>query len=149
MPHVRQQIRDRLVADLTGLPTSGNRIYPAKRTPWDHTAGQLPGIALYTDTETAVPADKAGRHLRTLTLVVECAARGDDRGAEDSLDTLCAEVEAAIAAIGGLDGLVQQVSLVRTAPPPEDVDIGDATAAKRLEYSVRYATSETDAQAVA
>lgn len=145
MPHVKQQIRDLVTALLTGLPTAGSRVYPSKRLPWDRAAGQMPGIALYLDAELVSPADKEGRVQRDLSLVIEMAARGDDTAVDDALLAMETEVEQALGANRRLGGLLSHpLTLVRVSPPPPDANTGDATAARRAEYQLRYVTTAAD-----
>lgn len=141
MSALKQQIRERIALLLTDLPTSGTRLYPAKRTPWDQGAGQMPGIAFYLDSETITPADKEGRQQHDLSLVVELAAHGADSTVEDALIAMEAEVEQALGADRHLGALLSQpLTLVRVGPPASDTRNGSASAVRQAEYRLRYAT---------
>ena len=49
--HLHKQIRAALVSKLTGLTTSGSRVYANRLYPMDSTS--LPGLRLYADSESA------------------------------------------------------------------------------------------------
>ena len=49
MSHVRKQIRDAVVTALTGLSTTGSRVYKSRIYPLE--TGKLPGLAIYTKSE--------------------------------------------------------------------------------------------------
>ena len=51
MAHIRQQIRDRVIADVTGLATTGANVYDSKL--YTFTQGELPALAVYTQNETS------------------------------------------------------------------------------------------------
>jgi hypothetical protein len=92
MSHVRQQIRDAAIADLTGLTTTGVQVFSARIAPL--TAGELPGLNVLVRDESA-DWDAMGKIARTGRLIVEGWAQGGD-GLLDKLDTIAAEVETAI-----------------------------------------------------
>ena len=95
MPHVRQLIRDNIVTTLTGLTTTGARVYPSRVYPIGEAA--LPGLSVYTNSENiAYQSMKPPRTLeRTLTVTVEAYVKGVS-GFDDSIDTIMSEVEAAL-----------------------------------------------------
>ena len=91
MTHVRQQLRERVLTDLTGLPTTGanvsaNRVYP-------YSADMLPALNIRTDDEERIDdADTMGdNHYRALSLTIEARALGD-AALDDTLDTIISEV---------------------------------------------------------
>ena len=49
MPHVRQSIRDNIKTTLTGLTTTGSRVYVSRVYPL--TNDNFPGLAIYTADE--------------------------------------------------------------------------------------------------
>ena len=51
MTHIRQQIRDRIIADVTGLATTGANVYDSKL--YNILQGELPALAVYTQNETS------------------------------------------------------------------------------------------------
>lgn len=101
--HVRKQLRDAVVLAVTGLATSGAKVYAesAKIMQDQH----LPGLKVYTDGEDGADEtiSSPSVRLRTVNLVVECVAK-TDAGMDDLLDQMAAEVETALAGgvtIGG------------------------------------------------
>jgi hypothetical protein len=95
--HLRQQIREAAAALLTGLTTTGPRVYQSRVYPLAE--GQLPALRVWTRDESIEQAAFGGAaraQVRTLTLVVEaCAKAGTDL--DDTLDTMAKEVEVALA----------------------------------------------------
>lgn len=131
--HRRQQIRDAVVADLQGLPTTGDRVYSGRRFRVHDL--MLPGLLVYFDVEASEPLDMAGAGARQTDrqgeLVVQGIVRaepqlGDTPGPEvavdDELDQISLEVERRLyaAAAGTLPGgaalepLVSDWVLLRT-----------------------------------
>ncbi|MBP7339415.1 hypothetical protein [Niveispirillum sp.] len=151
MPHVKQQARDAVQVLLTGLPTSGARLFPAKRLPWDNAAGQMPGIAFYLDAETVFPIDKEGRQRRDMVLTVDMAGRSqDDLLLDDQLIAMETEVQAALGGDPKLGGLLsEKMRLLRVAPPPPDASLGDAYMVRRHEYALSVIVMEGDPTQVA
>lgn len=99
--HVRQQIRDAAVTALTGLTTTGSRVYANRVYPMKD--ANLPGLRIYTNDE-EVQTDSIGiaRLLgRDLELVVEACVKENDTF-DDTIDKIIKEVEIALA--GGLTG---------------------------------------------
>lgn len=139
MTHARAQLREAAIADLTGLPTTADRVFAGRTRPLakDHE----PTLLVYAVEET-VEIEAFGAVLgRTLTLAVEgrvSAAAPPD----DALDAIAAEVEAALLAkAGALLALARSVTLTATrinAQAPGEKHIG----AIRLEFAVVYRTRE-------
>lgn len=98
MSHVRTQIRNAVAAEVTGLTTSGARVYETRIYPYD-ADDHLPGLAVYTVTEARLDDGDVVSNwtegYRALRLVVEARAKAAS-GVDDTLDTMCAEVEAAL-----------------------------------------------------
>lgn len=109
MAHARTQLREAIVFRLTGLPTSGLRVYGTRVYAIDPNA--LPAIIVTTDTEEIEP-NATGILARALEVNVKCYARATD-ALDDTLDTMAEEVETAMAT-GGFPlgaGLSQQITL--------------------------------------
>jgi hypothetical protein len=94
MSHVRQQIRDQLKTTLTGLSTTGANVFDSRV--YDHDA--LPSLTIYTLSE-ELGEESANKQLRLLSIVVEARAKATTN-LDNTLDTIGAEVEAAIFASG-------------------------------------------------
>lgn len=108
--HIRQQLREAFAAQVTGLTTSGARVFQSRiRNLAD---ADLPGLRIYTEQEDI--ADNAGttyqsspdlQH-RTLALRCEAVAKAN-ANLDDTLDLMCKEVELALAANPTLGGLAK------------------------------------------
>ncbi len=108
MSHARQQIREAFAAAVTGLASSAT-VYQWRAHPVD--ASALPAFRVSTPSETVENEDTIGQvHSRMLTIRVEVLARGAS-DVDDTIDTLCMEIEEAIAADSTLSGLVHYCQL--------------------------------------
>lgn len=90
--HVRQQIRESVGALLTGLTTTGARVYQSRARPLQET--ELPALRIYTDGDDAetLSLSRPAVQDRTLKIRIEAVARAADN-LDDTLDTICKEVE--------------------------------------------------------
>ena len=147
MAHQRQEIREAVAAQLTGTDPdfatgADDRVRESRMIPWPRI--QLPAIAVYTLEETVEPVETASREInRKLSLAIEIAAEASD-DVDDTLDTLCAEVEAAMALDETFDGKAAASILAST-----DIDLLEVgqkmVGLARLVYTVTY---QTDAAVV-
>ena len=110
MPHARQQIREQLASTLTGLTSTGNRVFD--RPVFSYAI--LPALTIYADRDT-VDEDLSSktRNWHNLQLRVEARAKAK-AGVEDVIDTICAEIETVISADTTLNGKVLDVYLEDT-----------------------------------
>lgn len=146
MAHIRQTIREAAATAITGLasgaPVYQSRVYPLEKQ-------TLPALLVYS-TEEAVDVDSMslGSHagLRTLTLRVEVVSRLAS-GMDDEIDTLCAEVEAALAASidssagGSVGAYVKWGELVATEIELQsDPDAERQTGRAVMEWQLQYRT---------
>ena len=111
MAHVRQQIRDNVVTTLTGLSTSGSNVFRSRVYPME--TAKLPGLAIYTEgEETAYETVKSPRtQIRTLTITVDCFVTSVSNF-DSSIDTMCSEIEEALATDLTRGGLAKDTKLV-------------------------------------
>jgi hypothetical protein len=147
--HLRTQIREQVVSELTGLATTGSNIFESRVYPME-SAG-LPGIIIYT-TDEVVEADQSsttssGRRLvRFLTLKIEGYAKAET-DVDDTLDTIAKEIEEKIAGstIGGLvkDVVLAETEIELTAESEQPVG------RLNLTYQIHYETYEGDVDAAA
>lgn len=95
MSHIRTQIRQRIVTNLTGLASTGSNVYDTRIYPLAE--NKLPGIAVYTKSEsTLYETMSPPRTLRkTLTAVIEIYVKMTSTF-DEVLDTIAAEIEAAL-----------------------------------------------------
>lgn len=141
--HARQQVREAAVTDLTGLVTTGSNVFTARVAPLGE--AQMPGLKVMLRDETA-DWDATGTLARTGRLVIEGWAQGGD-GLEDTLDTIAAEVEAAI--YGGTELLALLMNL---GAPTTSIDLPETaegmarrTGVVRMMFPLIYRTAEGDA----
>ena len=95
MTHPRKQIRDNLVALLTGLPLTGSRVYGSRLSPVEE--GDLPALRIYADSEQAGPLLIHSQVMRerSITYRIEIVARANT-ALDDALDAIAEQVEGAL-----------------------------------------------------
>jgi hypothetical protein len=110
MSHARKAIRDNIVSVLTGLSTTGARVYQSRVYPLDKS--KLPGLCIYTKSEqSAVQTMGPNRTVqRVLSVSVEAYVRGVT-GYDNSLDDICKEVEVALLADRTRAGLAKDTQI--------------------------------------
>lgn len=111
MAHARKAIRERVTTVLTGLTTTGARVYQSRVYPMRE--AQLPGLLIFTESETMELASLTPPRTqqRTLNLVVEAYVRGVSNYDSD-LDIIAEEVEEALTADLTLNSLARDLSVV-------------------------------------
>lgn len=92
MPHARQTIRETAAALLTGLTTTGSRVFQSRMSPQE----TLPCLLVTTNDEEIVPGTIGNLIERQLELVISGLAKAGSN-VDDTLDTIAAEVETAMA----------------------------------------------------
>jgi hypothetical protein len=148
MPHVREQIRDAVVTACTGLTTTGTRVYRERL--YQLRAADLPGLRIYCGAEQVEPDRLGAIHgqQRDMDLMVEGLARATS-DLDETLDDICAEVEAALATDITLGGKAKVLYLAGI-DDPEQSDDGDVPAGLvRLKFRVQYRTLNTTPTATA
>ena len=117
MTHVRRQVREAFATQVTGLATTGARVYVNNVDPLS--TGELPALLIRVDNESIERQSIGAPNVyvrRILTLMVTACARASS-AVWDTLDAICAEVE--VAALGTvaamtLGGLAVDTTLVAT-----------------------------------
>lgn len=107
MSHARTQIRTSAANTVTGLATTGSKVFKSRMRPVDD--DELPCLLVYCDDEPNIARQTVGktpRLSRELLLVVKGLAK-NSAALDDELDAMCKEVEVAIAANLTLGGLVR------------------------------------------
>ena len=96
MAHLQKQIRDDVVTALTGLSTTGSRVYASRVYPM--AAANLPGLCVYAKTEEVetTTITRPRTQVRTLTLLVEGFAVATS-GRDNTLNAIALEVKEALA----------------------------------------------------
>lgn len=116
--HVRQQVREAIAAILTGLATTGNRVYQSRLIPLQD--DELPALLISTNQEgvEALNVNSNPMLERNLIIKVTVVAKAVSN-LDDTLDTVIKEVEQALnasVAANTLSGLVKSILLT-------DIDI--------------------------
>jgi hypothetical protein len=101
--HARTAIRSSAVTAVTGLTTTGQRVYNTRIFPLAES--NLPCLAVYTGDEGVERHAIGGLLERQLELIVMGYAKGVS-GVEDTLDAMAGEVEAAVTALTGAKDVV-------------------------------------------
>lgn len=105
MPTARQQIREALETQLTGLATTGARVYTSRVYPLNE--DNLPALRIFFERDSYSEAYSSNEsEWRELSIVVEAIARAV-ANLDDTLDTICGEVGDAISSNETLTGLVK------------------------------------------
>ena len=143
MSHVRQQIRDRMVTILTGLPTTGTKVYAMRKYALDDS--KLPCLLIYTMDESSSLITIGSRTLmRNLTVAVETIVKNSD-SVQDIVDNICRDVEEAVAADFTLNGLVKSCILTGTEINIV-VDADRPISSARLVFTAQYITTIGDVE---
>ena len=113
MAHKRQSIRERVASTLTGLTTTGSNVFQSRVYPIENT--KLPCLLIYTREETSEPlVMKPPRTIeKVLSLVVEGYVKANTNF-DDTIDTICEEVEEALFTDRLINNLALDSFLVNT-----------------------------------
>ncbi len=139
MSHLRQQIRERVAATLSGLSTTGSNVFQSRVYPMEQ--ANLPGLIIYSVSENSTPITMgAVRDIEaTLTLAIEAYALGADL--DDKLDKICKEVQVAMSGDRTVNSLAKDLQLDSTNivfAQESDVPAGYVT----MNWSVTYQFAE-------
>ena len=95
MAHKRQAIRERVASTLTGLTTTGSNVFQSRVYPIENT--KLPCLLIYTREETSEPlvVNPPRTIEKVLSLVIEGYVKANTNF-DDTIDTICEEVEEAL-----------------------------------------------------
>jgi hypothetical protein len=143
MSHTHQQIRDALATALTGLTTSGARVYKNRLYPMD--SAELPGLRIYLDSDEiqAETIHTPVLYAHTLTVTVEACARAST-ALDDTLDTMSAEIETALSAPLTVSG--KKLDLIFAASQYDDEPASPPVGVKRLTFTLAYYTASNAPQ---
>lgn len=142
MAHARQEIRDNIIETLTGLTTTGSRVYASRVYPIAE--GKLPGLLIYTESEEVetMTITPPRTQMRRLNVRLEAFVKGVSNF-DDQIDTIAQEVEEALAVDVTRDGLADDTTV--TGFEAEFSGDGDQPVAiGRMTIVVDYTTIETD-----
>ena len=138
--HCRARIRAAIVAALTGLATTGARVYPGRVRPLGQ--GHAPTLLIYAVTERSnIDAIRSPAPLmRELTVAIDGLVSGVNPP-DDMLDQIALEVEPAMVADPSFGGLTKSVILKSTrisARGEGETVLGEI----HMEYEILYRTPE-------
>jgi hypothetical protein len=138
MSHTHTQIRSALVTALTGLTTTGARVYANRLYPMD--TAELPGLRIYLDADSITPESIHApiTYGHELTLSIEACARAGS-GLDNTLDQIALEVETALAS--GLTVSGKALEPVLTGSQYDDEPGSPPVGVKRLNFSLAYFTA--------
>lgn len=145
MAHMRKTIRDAVVTLLTGLTSTGARVYPSRLYPYDPAEAGGAGLMVYTVSESSL---LEGRTLtRELDLVIEVVAQVNGT-LDDDLDTIAVEVETAMGddPALGFNGPVD--SYLKSTQVALRKDGEKETGGLVMTYGVMYRTTQDNPEAL-
>jgi hypothetical protein len=94
--HLRRQIREAIATAVTGLATTGARVYQSRVYPLEDT--NLPALLIHTQAEdvlsVTLPAPRTLQRALRVQVIAVAKATAD---LDDTLDQICKEVEVALA----------------------------------------------------
>lgn len=113
--HLRRQIREAVATAISGLATTGARVFPSRVYPLE-TEGDLPGLLVFTLAEASsrstLPAPGLMQRTVRLQVVAVAEATAD---LDAALDQICKEVEIALAMpCAALAGIAKTITLTST-----------------------------------
>ncbi|TXL70105.1 hypothetical protein FHP25_35885 [Vineibacter terrae] len=141
--HHRQALREAAAAILADLPSTRERVYQSRVWPVD--ASRLPCLLIFTRREQRGEVSRPPRKFdRSLELIVEGIVAASEATLDDRLDTIAAEVEAALAASPNLAGTAKECIYENTVCELRAREGEKPVGAVQLVYAVEYRTTEAD-----
>ncbi len=146
MAHVREQLVTKFIELLTGLSTTGAKVYNTRLYPYDEIE-HIPSLNIYAgptifDEESAVMGNIQAK---ITTIIVEIRVK-DPVNQSQELETINAEVEDAIMTDRTLGGIVNCVDYVGTEVERSVLD--QPVALATLEFEVSYRVNATDPETI-
>jgi hypothetical protein len=141
--HVRNQIRDAVVALLTGLPETGSRVYKARVYPLHQV--QLPGLLVFTKEEDSQRLNQNGDLVRDLVILVQAYVRAT-AAMDDDIDQIAVECEEALESDPTLSGLVKNYAGIGATRISTGVQNEMPYGVGEFEFLYTYVTGRTDSQ---
>lgn len=147
MSHLRQLIRSNIVTTVTGLTTTGSRVYQTRIYPLEQS--KLPGLCVYTRSETTeyTTISPPRRQERSLEVVVEIYAMATTN-LDNTLDTVAAQIEEALASDVTRGGYAKDTKVIAfeadfDGSGEQPVGVG------RLTVQVTYSNRENEVESAA
>ena len=140
MSHIRQQIREQVGTTLTGLTTTGSNVFESRVYPLSDAS--LPALIIYSKAETSsISTMGTGLGIdRTMTLTIEAYVKAN-LTFDDTIDTICAEVEVAMGTDPSLNGKVR-FSYLESTDIDYDGDGENPIGYATMNYVVEYRTAQ-------
>lgn len=93
--HVRRQLRDQIAGVITGLTTTGSKVFKSRAYPIQET--DLPCLLVKTENERIeyLTVNPPAQQERDITVTIDAIVRANS-SLDDTLDKICKEVEIAI-----------------------------------------------------
>jgi hypothetical protein len=144
MTHPRQEIRAAAVAAVTGLTTTGSNVYTSQVYPMEDS--NLPALRVYTRSDARGAEGREyvtvgagwGGYARSVELVIEAVVKTTTTY-DNTLDTICEEVETALeskSAWTGVSGEVVGVHYQET-----QIELSDEAEVRQAMATIRYSVS--------
>lgn len=133
--HLHKQIRDAIVTALTGLTTTGSRVYANRLQPLPDALSPTLLITLDEETATPVTFHTSPIYERELRLTVAAAYKAAS-GLDDTLDQISKEVETALAAGITLSG--RRLDFTYTGMSFDDEQSDKPVGIKRMNFTVPF-----------
>lgn len=138
MSHVRQQIREQIGTTLSGLATTGSNVYQSRVYPLNESS--LPALLVYSKAEsstiTTMGAGLATERILNVTIEAYVKANLDF---DDTIDTICAEIETAMGNDPKLNGKAR-FSYLESTDIEFDGDGENPVGYATMNYIVEYRT---------
>jgi len=138
--HRRKVIRDDFVSALTGLTTTGSRVYKSRVMPMDDDT--LPGLIVYTGAE-EIDIEEDSRVARIQERALNIIVEAYDKlpaGLDDNLDKMIGEVETAV--FSGAIDTVSTIDLIAIDEPDIDAGLEQPVGRVKMTFRVQYLTAD-------
>jgi len=134
MPHYLTTVRAAVIAELTGLATTGSRVYEDE--PHTLQADQVPALIVSCWSPQVGPASLDMTTLQVdVDVGIECVVKGAS-GLQTTLDTIAGEVQAAIRTLTSIGGRAVQIVPVSFDRPFFDLSTDQPVARRLLLYRI-------------
>lgn len=142
MTHARDQIRDAVLAAVTGLTTTKKNAFASRVHPVNDT--ELPCVLVFTREETSerITMSPPRTMRNTLTVMVEGYVKLTN-GYDDKLDKISVEVTKAIHNSTSLRSVVRDIYLINTSISLVG-DVEKPVAVVSMSWAAEYLTKEND-----
>jgi len=137
--HLRIQVRDYVIALLTGLTTSADRV--SKTSPYLHELSELPCLIVRLGYEAIEMEHSLGSLNRTPMLIIT-AKTADAADPEGALGIMLTEVEVKMATDTGLGGLVDLATLASISDMDTEAEGASPISKQDISYQLNYLTNE-------